>query len=67
MALAFAADELLAVGASAVQVHGGIGFTWEHDIHLFYKRLLTLQETGGGSTDQLEELASIVLDGTSAG
>lgn len=66
MALAFAADELPRVGASAVQVHGGIGFTWEHDIHLFYKRLLTLQETGGGSTDQLEELASIVLDGPSA-
>jgi alkylation response protein AidB-like acyl-CoA dehydrogenase len=66
MALAFAADELPRVGASAVQVHGGIGFTWEHDIHLFYKRLLTLQETGGGATDQLEELASIVLDGPSA-
>jgi len=64
MALAFAADELYRVGASAVQVHGGIGYTWEHDIHLFYKRLLTLQETGGGSTDQLEELAAIALGDT---
>jgi alkylation response protein AidB-like acyl-CoA dehydrogenase len=62
MALAFAADELYTVGASAIQVHAGIGFTWEHDIHLFYKRLLSLQDTGGGSIDQLEELASIVLD-----
>jgi len=61
MALAFAADELYAVGASAVQVHGGIGYTWEHDVHLFYKRLLTLQQTGGGAVDQLEELATIVL------
>jgi alkylation response protein AidB-like acyl-CoA dehydrogenase len=61
MALAFATDELYQVGASAVQVHGGIGFTWEHDIHLFYKRLLTLQDFGGGSTDQLEELACMVL------
>jgi alkylation response protein AidB-like acyl-CoA dehydrogenase len=61
MALAFAADELYAVGAGAVQVHGGVGFTWEHDIHLFYKRLLTLQQTGGGTVDQLEELATIVL------
>jgi acyl-CoA dehydrogenase len=66
MALAFAGDELFGVGASAIQVHGGIGFTWEHDIHLFYKRLLTLQDAGGGATDQLEELASIVL-GPSAG
>ena len=62
MALAFAADELAAVGAAAIQVHGGVGFTWEHDIHLFYKRLLTLQRTGGGSPDQLAELAAITLD-----
>ena len=61
MALAFAADELYAVGASAVQVHAGIGFTWEHDVGLFYKRLLTLQQTGGGTVDQLEALATIAL------
>ena len=61
MALAFAADDLAAVGASGIQVHGGIGFTWEHDVHLFYKRLLTLQRTGGGTVDQLEELAAITL------
>jgi alkylation response protein AidB-like acyl-CoA dehydrogenase len=47
---------------TSIQVHGGIGYTWEHDAHLFYKRLLTLQGLGGGSTDQLEELATIVLD-----
>jgi acyl-CoA dehydrogenase len=64
MALAFAGDELYRVGASAIQVHAGIGFTWEHDIHLFYKRLLTLQDAGGGSVDQLEELAAIALDGS---
>jgi alkylation response protein AidB-like acyl-CoA dehydrogenase len=61
MAQAFAADELYAVGAALIQVHGGIGFTWEHDAHLFYKRLLTLKERGGGSPGQLEELASLVL------
>lgn len=61
MALAFAADGLAAVGAATIQVHGGVGFTWEHDAHLFYKRLLTLQQVGGGSVDQLQELASIVL------
>jgi alkylation response protein AidB-like acyl-CoA dehydrogenase len=62
IAQAFAADELYAVGASLIQVHGGIGFTWEHDAHLFYKRLLTLKERAGGSPGQLEELASLVLD-----
>ncbi len=62
LALAFAADELAGVGSATIQVHGGIGFTWEHDAHLFYKRLLTLQRCGGGSVDQLGELASILLD-----
>jgi len=61
MAQAFAADELYGVVASLIQVHGGIGFTWEHDAHLFYKRLLTLKERAGGSPGQLEELAAIVL------
>jgi acyl-CoA dehydrogenase len=62
MAQAFAADSLYRVGANAIQVFGGVGFTWEHDIHLYYQRLLTLQHFAGGTVDQLEELASIVLD-----
>jgi alkylation response protein AidB-like acyl-CoA dehydrogenase len=62
MAQAFAADALYGVAANAIQVFAGIGFTWEHDIHLFYKRLLTLQQHAGGATDQLEALAGIVLD-----
>jgi alkylation response protein AidB-like acyl-CoA dehydrogenase len=62
IAQAFAADELYTVGASLIQVHGGIGFTWEHDAHLYYKRLLTLKELAGGSPGRLEELASLVLD-----
>ena len=44
MAKAFASDAFCQLGANAIQVFGGIGFTWEHDIHLFYKRLLTLQQ-----------------------
>jgi alkylation response protein AidB-like acyl-CoA dehydrogenase len=62
MTQAFAADALYEVGATAIQVFGGVGFTWEHDIHLFYKRLLTVQQHAGGAVDQLEELATIVLD-----
>jgi alkylation response protein AidB-like acyl-CoA dehydrogenase len=62
MALAFAADGLYAVAADSIQVHGGIGYTWDHDAHLFYKRLLTLQGLGGGTADHLEELATLVLD-----
>jgi alkylation response protein AidB-like acyl-CoA dehydrogenase len=38
MAKAYAADAGWRVSASALQVHGGIGFTWEHDLHFFLKR-----------------------------
>ncbi len=62
MAKAFASDGFYRVGAGAVQVHGGIGFTWEHDIHLYYKRVLTLQEYAGSTGDHLEALAAIALD-----
>jgi alkylation response protein AidB-like acyl-CoA dehydrogenase len=38
MAKAYASDAAWRVTAGALQVHGGIGFTWEHDLHLFLKR-----------------------------
>ena len=38
MAKAYASDTGWTVTASALQVHGGIGFTWEHDLHFFLKR-----------------------------
>jgi alkylation response protein AidB-like acyl-CoA dehydrogenase len=61
MAKAFASDAFPQLGGSAIQVFGGIGFTWEHDIHLYYKRLLSLAYTLGSSDDALEELAAVVL------
>jgi alkylation response protein AidB-like acyl-CoA dehydrogenase len=38
MVKAYASDAGWRVTASALQVHGGIGFTWEHDLHFFLKR-----------------------------
>jgi alkylation response protein AidB-like acyl-CoA dehydrogenase len=38
MAKAYASDAGFRVTASSIQVHGGIGFTWEHDLHFFFKR-----------------------------
>jgi alkylation response protein AidB-like acyl-CoA dehydrogenase len=38
MAKAYASDAGWGVCTSALQVHGGIGFTWEHDLHFFLKR-----------------------------
>ena len=38
MAGAVCAETFTRVAAEAIQLHGGIGFTWEHDAHLFFKR-----------------------------
>ena len=37
-AKAAASEAALSVTASSIQVHGGIGFTWEADVHWFFKR-----------------------------
>jgi len=38
MAKAYAADAFFKAARDNIQVHGGIGFTWEHDAHLYYRR-----------------------------
>jgi alkylation response protein AidB-like acyl-CoA dehydrogenase len=38
LALAQALEVLRTVAGEAIQLHGGIGFTWEHDAHLYFKR-----------------------------
>jgi alkylation response protein AidB-like acyl-CoA dehydrogenase len=49
MAAAAAADAGREVTASAIQAHGGIGFTWEADVHWLYKRAqLDAALLGGG-------------------
>ena len=62
LARAFAADAFPQLGGTAIQIFGGIGFTWEHDIHLYYKRLLTVAHGLGTAGDHLEELATIAID-----
>jgi alkylation response protein AidB-like acyl-CoA dehydrogenase len=41
MRLRASADRLVTVAETAIQVFGGIGYTWEHDAHLYLKRLMT--------------------------
>lgn len=48
----------VATAADAIQLHGGIGFTEEHDIGLHYKRALVGAELLGASADQVERIAS---------
>ena len=41
-----------------IQMHGGIGFTWEHDAHLFYKRALVAASMFGSTTEHLDLIAA---------
>jgi len=53
-------DAARRVMASALQVHGGIGFTWEHDLHLFLKRSQLDQVSFGDAPWHRERLASLL-------
>lgn len=46
MAKPVAADAYFDVAADAIQLHGGIGFTWEHDCHMYFKRAKANQWLG---------------------
>ncbi|MCV7398893.1 acyl-CoA dehydrogenase family protein [Mycobacterium fragae] len=52
------AGRLATVGDVAIQVLGGIGYTWEHDAHLYLKRLLNWSAFLGGPDRYLEELGT---------
>lgn len=62
LAAATASDAAVRVGADAVQVHGGLGFTWEHPVHLYYKRALGDAALLGTAAAHRERLATLVLD-----
>jgi alkylation response protein AidB-like acyl-CoA dehydrogenase len=59
MAKAYASDAGWRVSASALQVHGGIGFTWEHDLHFFLKRAKTDGHLFGTARDHRERVAGL--------
>ena len=55
------------VMASALQVHGGIGFTWEHDLHLYLKRAQLDQLSFGDAAFHRERLATLLRPRIEAG
>ena len=46
----------------SIQVHGGIGFTWEHILHRYYKRAQWLDSFGGFGHSRRAEIAAALLD-----
>lgn len=64
MAKAYCSDAGREVGNNGIQVHGGIGFTWEHNLHLYYKRAKGSEVMFGDASYHREKLAQLVVDET---
>lgn len=61
-AKSFAADAAVFACENAIQGHGGIGFSWEHVLHRYYKRAQWLAAFDGPSRAQRAEVAANLLD-----
>jgi alkylation response protein AidB-like acyl-CoA dehydrogenase len=61
MAKAYVSDAYRKVAGDGIQVHGGIGFTWEHDMQLYFKRAKSSEVTLGDATYH-RELVAQALD-----
>jgi alkylation response protein AidB-like acyl-CoA dehydrogenase len=61
-AKAAAAEAAVAACERAIQAHGGIGFTWEHELHRLYKRALGIQSWEASSAQLRAEVATHLLD-----
>ena len=62
MAKAYCSDAARETGNRGIQVHGGIGFTWEHNLHLYYKRAKSSEIMFGDATYHRELIAKEVVD-----
>lgn len=61
VAKAKASDVALQSTAAMIQYHGGIGYTWEHEAHFFYKRAKRLAGLYGGVDQHRERIAALTL------
>jgi len=67
MAKAWCSDASRRVMAAGLQVHGGIGFTWEHDMHLYLKRAQLDQVSYGDAAAHRDRIATLLRTRLEAG
>jgi alkylation response protein AidB-like acyl-CoA dehydrogenase len=58
----YSSDASRTVGNRGIQVHGGMGFTWENDVHLYYRRAKASETAFGDATFHRERIARLVID-----
>jgi alkylation response protein AidB-like acyl-CoA dehydrogenase len=61
LAKAYCSEAYARTAAENIQVHGGIGFTWEHDAHLYYRRARSSEAMFGTPTDHWDIVAEHLL------
>ncbi|MFD0535864.1 acyl-CoA dehydrogenase family protein [Actinomadura luteofluorescens] len=67
LAQAYCSEAFFHTAGEAIQLHGGIGFTWEHDAHLYFKRARSSRELFGSPDRHRERLAALAgLTGAAA-
>lgn len=58
----YTSDASRTVGNRGIQVHGGMGFTWENDLHLYYRRAKASETAFGDASFHRERLARMTID-----
>ena len=66
IAKSYCCDAFFDCAANAIQLHGGIGFTWEHEVHRYFKRARATATLLGSPAWQRERLASRFASGAAA-
>ncbi len=66
LAKAYASDMARRVTGDAIQLHGGTGFTWDGDAHLYFKRAWRIASQLGTAPEMRELMAQLVIDGRTA-
>jgi alkylation response protein AidB-like acyl-CoA dehydrogenase len=62
VAKSYCSDIYFANAGDALQLFGGVGFTWEYDVHLYFKRAKSSEHLLGNGALHRERLAALLLD-----
>lgn len=62
IAKSYCSDACFRNAGEALQMHGGVGFTWEYDVHLYFKRAKSSELMLGSASEHRETLAALLLD-----
>ena len=63
LANAFCSEAYVKVAGDGIQIHGGLGFTWEQDLHLYFKHARAAELAFGSPAHQREIAAQALIDG----